>query len=386
MGVPVSSSPLAVIVNRRKKLDDPVASLACRAALIFVLTLMAAVPAAAQSGNTRELKVAIIVVPPFVMLQDGSYSGFGIDLWNAVAAQMKVTTDYRLMSDVTSLVEALRSKSVDIVGSPVTITAARDAEFDFSLPILQAGLQIMVRDTGQSSTANPLEDLLELLFSKTMLLWLGIALVLILIPAHLVWLLERGREGGMIRNPKYFPGIFEAMYWAVSGLTSQAQDMPHQWLARAFSFFWMFAGVVFVAFYTAQLTTTLTVRQMQGSIGGPDDLAGKRVATVADTVAADYLRAHNVQVQEFHRASSMIRALQTKQVDAIVFQAPALLYYAAHEGKGIVKVIGPEFDVAPIAFGFQLDSPLRRQVNQALLGLRENGTYQQIYDKWFGSQ
>jgi Bacterial extracellular solute-binding proteins, family 3/Ligand-gated ion channel len=117
----------------------------------------------------------------------------------------------------------------------------------------------------------------------------------------------------------------------------------------AFSVFWMFAGVVFVAFYTAQLTTNLTVRQMQGSIAGPDDLAGKRVATVASTVAADYLRAHNVEVQEFHRASSMIQALQSKQVDAIVFQAPVLLYDVAHEGKGIVKVVGPEFDVAPIA-------------------------------------
>jgi polar amino acid transport system substrate-binding protein len=161
---------------------------------MFLVTLILASPAAAQSSNPTELKVAIMVVPPFVMRQDGSYTGFGIDLWNAVATQMKVKTDYRFMSDVTSLVEALRSKSVDIVGSPVTITAARDAEFDFSLPIMQAGLQVMVRDTGGSTTPNTLEDLPELLFSKTMLLWLGIALVLVLIPAHLVWLLERGRR------------------------------------------------------------------------------------------------------------------------------------------------------------------------------------------------
>jgi polar amino acid transport system substrate-binding protein len=62
---------------------------------------------------------------------------------------------------------------------------------------------------------------------------------------------------------------------------------------------------------------------------------------------------------------------------------------AAHEGKGLVKLVGPEFNVAPIAFCFQLESPLRRKVNlrsqPQLLTLRENGTYQQIYDKWFGS-
>jgi ABC-type amino acid transport substrate-binding protein len=33
----------------------------------------------------------------------------------------------------------------------------------------------------------------------------------------------------------------------------------------------------------------------------------------------------------------------------------------------------------------QLDSLLRRKVDIALLKLRENGTYQQLYDKWFGS-
>jgi polar amino acid transport system substrate-binding protein len=63
----------------------------------------------------------------------------------------------------------------------------------------------------------------------------------------------------MISNRNYFPGVFEAMSWAISTLTSQASDMPHQWLARTFSIFWMFAGVVFVAFYTAQFTTALTV-------------------------------------------------------------------------------------------------------------------------------
>lgn len=162
----MSFSPLTIVVGHR----NSVSTRLCQGALILLLTLVAASPGAAQSGNIPELKVGIMVVPPFVMEQNGSYSGFGIDLWNAVATQMKVKTDYRLMSDVTSLVEALRSKSVDIVGSPVTITAARDAEFDFSLPITQAGLQIMVRDTGRSTTSNPLEDLLELLFSKTMLL------------------------------------------------------------------------------------------------------------------------------------------------------------------------------------------------------------------------
>ncbi|MGO9606713.1 MAG: transporter substrate-binding domain-containing protein [Candidatus Binataceae bacterium] len=351
-------------------------------ALVFIVSSSAA---AQDRSNPTELKVAVAVGPPFVMQQNGSLTGFSIDLWNAVAARMNVKTNYETMPDAASILEAMRSKRVEVVVAPVIITAARDEEFDFSLPIMQAGMQIVVRDTVETAAPNPLEDLLQLVFSKTAAIWLGIALLLVLIPAHLVWLFERGREDGIIKNRSYIPGIFEATYWAISCLATQAENMPHQWLARTLSAFWMFVGVVFVAFYTAQLTTTLTVRQIRGSIGGPEDLPGKRVATLANSPPADYLRAHNVQVQEFPQLGLMFQALQSKKVDAVVFTSPVLLYYAAHEGKGLVKPVGPEFNVAPIGFGFQLDSPLLRKVNVALLTLRENGTYQQLYDKWFGT-
>ena len=229
----------------------------------MVLVFMVSSVAAAQNrSNPTQLNVAVAVLPPFVMEQNGSLTGFSIDLWNAIASQMNVKTNYQTMPDAASILQAMRSRRVEIIAAPVVITKARGEEFDFSLPIMQAGMQIMVRDTGETAAPNPLEDLLGLLFSKTTLLWLGMALLLVLIPAHLIWWFERRKEDGMISNRKYFPGIFEAIYWALSTLTTQAEAMPRQWVGRTLSIFWMFAGVVFVAFYTAQLTTTLTVRQI----------------------------------------------------------------------------------------------------------------------------
>jgi len=114
-------------------------------------------------------------------------------------------------------------------------------------------------------------------------------------------------------------------------------------------------------------------------------LPGKQVATIAHSTAADYLREQNAQVLEFQTTDQMFKALLDKKVDAVVSVAPLLLYYAAHEGKGRVKAVGPEFNTAPAAIMVQLDSPLRRKINLALIALRENGTYQRIYDKWFGT-
>ena len=146
----------------------------------------------------------------------------------------------------------------------------------------------------------------------------------------------------------------------------------------------MFAGVVFVASYTAQLTTALTVEQIRGAIQGPDDLPGKRVGTIAQTLAVDYLREHRAQVQEFPTIDYLSKALIDKKVDAAFTAAPLLRYYAAHEGKGQVKLVGPEINIAPASIMVQLNSPLRKSIDGALLTLREDGTYQKLYEKWFG--
>jgi polar amino acid transport system substrate-binding protein len=335
-------------------------------------------------GKAPEVRVAVVVLPPLVMEQNGSLTGFSIELWNAIAKRLKVETSYQIMPDGNALEEAMRSKSADLTPT-VSITSARDAAFDFSYPTFEAGLQIMVRETGPTvKTATPLEDMLRLLFSRTTVEWFAVALLLVLLPAHLVWLLERQRPDGIVSSRKYFPGIFEAGFWGLSTLTSQAEGMPRQWVARALSIFWMFAGVVFVASYTAQLTTSLTVERILGSIEGPSDLPGKQVGTLAASIAADYLREQKAQVQEFV-PNELFKALLDKKVDAVVAASPLLAYYAAHEGKARVKLVGPVFNSAPVAIELQLDSPLRKKIDGALIVLRENGTYQQIYDKWFGA-
>ena len=66
--------------------------------------------------------------------------------------------------------------------------------------------------------------------------------------------------------------------------------------------------------------------------------------------------------------------------------APGLRYYAAQDGAGRVKMVGSEFNRKDIGFLFRLASPLRRQVSRVLVALREDGTYDKYYDKWFGSE
>lgn len=364
------------------------AALALRcAALLFVAGLLPpwGTPAFAQ-GHASVIRLAVAVIPPTVIEQNGKLTGFTIDIWNAVAARLKIQTQYQVAPGQATLNDCLQTGQCDLA-MPQFVTWERDQAFDFSTPVLTAGQRIMVRDTGDvsdSAVAGPIFALFHLLGSTTTLAWLATGLLLILIPAHIAWFLDRGGEDGVISSKKYFPGIFQAIYWAATTLLTQAEEAPRQWLARLTAVLLMFVGLVFVAFYTAQLTTDLTVQKIKGAINGPDDLPGRQVATIAGSISVDYLHNRGARVAEFPQPAQMYAALESGKVDAVVFAGPVLLYYANHEGKGRVKVVGPSINRSDVAFVYPVNSPLRRKVDSALLELRENGTYDAIYRRWFG--
>jgi polar amino acid transport system substrate-binding protein len=343
------------------------------------------VTAQENSPQPREVKVVTRVLPPMVIEREKALTGFSIDLMDEIANRLKLKVSYTVAPDVRALLEEVRSQRVELGISAVSITASREAEFDFSQPMLSAGLQILTR--GQTSTGgNPLGDMLRLLISWTSLAWLGIGALLILIPAHIVWFLERRHPEGIVPTKNYIPGIFYALYWAAGTLVTQAESAPKHALARVLALLWMFTGVVFVALYTAQLTATLTVQQIAGGINGPEDLAGKQVAVTSGSTAANAVRELRAQTLEVRQISEAFEALQDRKVDAIVFDAPVLLYYAANEGKGRVQLVGAPFRREDYGIVFPQGSKLRSEVNITLLRMREDGAYQRIYDRWFASR
>jgi polar amino acid transport system substrate-binding protein len=348
------------------------------------LLLCTATIATAQEP-AHGVRVATRVIPPMVIDDHGRLTGFSIELWNAIADKLKLATEYKVAPDVGALLEEVRSGKAELGISAISITAERDRQFDFSQPMLDAGLQILVRGGAAAAPSNPLLEFLRLLSSPTIAVWLGIALLLIIVPAHIVWLVERRHEQGIIPDRRYVPGIFHAMWWAGATLATQAEQMPRHWIARVLAILWMFVGVVFVAYYTAQLTASLTVQQIRGAIAGPDDLPGKRVATTRNSTAAAYLRAQKADTTEVAEIGAAYQLLLDKKVEAVVFDAPVLSYYASHDGKGKVDLVGPVFRKEAFGIVFPLDSPLRKEVDRALLDLRENGTYQKLAETWFGT-
>jgi polar amino acid transport system substrate-binding protein len=359
-------------------------ALAAEVARGLAMALFICVTWSMAEGGTTKLRVATRIVPPMVIERNGVLSGFSIELWNSIGERLNRETEYVVMPNVSELLDAVEGGRVDLAIAAISITSERENRLDFSQPIMNSGLQILVRGTAANVEPNPLRELMQLFFSRTLLIWLGIALLLILVPAHLIYFTERHHRDGIIPSKTYFPGIFHAMFWAAGTLATQADQMPRHWMARIVAVLWMFTGVVFVAFYTAQLTATLTVQQIRGPINGPQDLAGKSIGTTRGSTATTYLNEVKAEVVEFEKVDDLYNALLNQQVDAVVFDSPALLYYATHDGRGRARIVGNVFHREDYGIVFPTGSPLRKHVNEALLELRESDTYQRIYEEWFG--
>lgn len=356
-----------------------------RLLLLLALALIVAAhkpPAAvARPEALRQASVRVVTkeLAPLVVKEGGRLSGFSIELWDAIAEQLGLQYELVEVGSVREQLAAVEDGSAELAIAGISMTPEREAVLDFSYPILNAGLQIMVSaksETGLSALVAP-----EVLQPMLQVLLVGI--IILLVMAHVIWIVERP-------NPdfpdNYLPGVWEGIWWAVSTFTTSGYPgpTPRQALRRLLVMFWMLLSVILIAQFTASVTSLMTVQRLSSAVDGPSDLPGKRVATVQGSTAASYLEKQRIDFVGVARIEQAYDLLRAGDVDAMVFDAPVLLYHALNQGRGTLQVVGPIFQDESYGIALPTGSPLREPINEALLTLRQDGTYDAIYERWFG--
>ncbi|MGB3482301.1 MAG: transporter substrate-binding domain-containing protein [Mycobacterium sp.] len=373
-------------------------------AVMFVVALLSAVPpvtptAAAEPVTATEpvpvpepvtaaepetITVVVHTLEPFVMQNtSGELTGFSIDLWKEVASRLDWDTEFIETDNVQGQLNSVAERIADVAVGAISLTADREEVFDFSQPTLDAGLQIIVPVHDTRPAVPGLGGYLDLLLSRTMLIWLSAAVVVSTVPAHIFWLIER-RTAEPVVSRSYYPGILQSFGWGIGSLVGKNSTTATKTITQTLAILWGFAGIVFVSFYSANLSATLTVAKLDAKITGPADLYGKSVATVGGTTAATFLQGMGIEATETQNIEDSYHLLREEDYDAVVFDAPVLRYYVAHRGEGVAVMAGPVFQEENQGFVFDAHSPLRKPINQAMFRMREDGTYNLIKQKWFG--
>lgn len=132
----------------------------------------------------------------------------------------------------------------------------------------------------------------------------------------------------------------------------------------------------------------ILVRQEEERIDSVEDLEGLQVGTKMGSTSYDFLLAilsDHHRVTTYPGSADMYNALMASALDAVVFDAPNVGYFARNRGKGQVKTVGPLYQSQQYGIAFRKDSKWLGEVNSALGEIRRDGTYRAIYQKWFGS-
>lgn len=351
-------------------------------ACLALLAMLAGPVAVAQ--NASEKRVAVRVLSPFVIENDNGLSGFSIELWRAIEQELGWRSTLIKTENVRAQIESVRSGEADLVISAVSITSERAQIVDFSQPMFDSGLQIMVRGNGGGAT--PFDAMLSYLISESFLQLLALLLALILLPLPIIWLLERAKGSEIFSAETRIGAFFKSVWWTTTTLIGQGSENPSSVGGRVFTVFWMFIGLIFVSYFTGNVTAALTVQKLESGINSPSDLYGRKVITVQGTTAAAFLDQLGIQSRKVPDVSAAFDAVERAEADAMVFDAPILAYYVNTRGAGRVQLAGSVFKPESYGIVFPLGSPLRGDVNRALLKLKENGRYQELYDRYFRAQ
>ncbi len=350
---------------------------AMRKLALFILMLIWPMQGLTQSSA---IKVATVTRPPFSMSEGGRETGFSLELWHTIAQELNLDYEIVRYDNFSRMLAAVETRNVDLAVANISIKASREQVLDFSQPIFDSGLQVMVpvKSSGTSS-------LFKAILSVDLLLAVLLAFAMLFGGGMLMWRLERQAQPYFDRPMK--EAMFPSFWWALNLVVNGGfeERVPRTIFGRMFAVLLVISSLFIVSVFVARITSVMTVDAITHNVHSTNDLYGKSVGTIQGSTAADFLGARDIAYSGFEDLHGLLAAFEGEQLEAVVFDAPILAYYVLNDGAGIGELAGSVFLRESYGIALPSDSDMREMINLEILALRENGTYKTLHDSWFGS-
>ena len=131
------------------------------------------------------------------------------------------------------------------------------------------------------------------------------------------------------------------------------------------------------------------VAEDDDSITSIDDLEGKTIATRLGSTSADYIE-NNIEgatANTYEQLDQAYLAVEGGGADAVLYDAPNVEYYILTAGEGKLKTVGELIEAQDYGIAVaQGNEELVTAMNEALAEMIDDGTYSEIFEKWFGEE
>lgn len=354
--------------------------------LMCVFSLMAALSFSVYAQKEAEitaLTVAVAGDKPFVIYNPDSKSleGISLSIWEKIAKQKNWTYQYKYFDSVDKALNALKQGQVDLLAGPISITSERVKDFRFSQPYYQSSLTIASRDENASFWGK-----IKPFFSMQLLIAICIFLSLLASVGLLFWLAERKH------SPEQFPadpkkGIANGMWLAIVTMSTTGYgDMaPVSLKGRVVAGCWMIISLIFATSMIAGIASTLTLSGFSSStITQVEQFPGKKIATKMGSPAVGFIDEHQGKTVLVSTLTDAMEKLKNKDVDAVVFDRPQLLFYKNKHKAENINIPSAEYYKQGYGFAFRNDSELINEINLILLTLSEEQKIEKIMTEYIG--
>ena len=350
--------------------------------ILLWLHLLFPVHALCQENDltTRSLLVGAMETPPACIKKaDNQWEGFSIEIWQVVAQRIGVPFEFREYNNLESLLDALEKKEIDVIPA-LAVQDRFEATMDFSQSYLKSGLAIAV----PAEAANyRWIKVIESIFSPHILKAIVLLLLMSLLFGIIVWRFERRQNSEMFDDGSV-KGIGDGIWWAVVTMSTvgYGDKAPKTIGGRIAALIWMIFSIVFIAGFTATITSQLTISELKGKVRGFNDLYHTKVGCILKSEAGDYLTKKGVTAISFDNIQKGLAAVDSRQIDAFVLDEKILKYLAKSNFPGRIQVIDSTFDEYFVSIALQQKSPLRKPINKALLKLMKTEGWAEIMNRY----
>lgn len=328
------------------------------------------------------VKVGLYESPPFVMTgPENKPQGMAVDIWEKLADRLGVKPEYSVYPTLSELRGATQRGEIGVAVTNMTITQERAKSVDFTQPWFDAGMRILVSETADTGPWAVLEGLAS---AGHLSAYGWLALVIVLATLGLTFFDRRFDPDFPSR---WRDGLADSFHNVMSVATSgriPARKNLFGWVGRIWSAIWLVCGIGVLAYVTSTVTSVMTTLAITGAISGPDDLPGKTVGVFEGTVQEQFARTMGLDRRSYPGIEAAVQALEDDQISAIIGDAPVLEYYVKMNPDRGLDVVGPIFEPDKYAFALHTGSPLTRPITVELLGLKEDGTIDQLKRDYFG--
>ncbi|MBT5338203.1 transporter substrate-binding domain-containing protein [Candidatus Falkowbacteria bacterium] len=334
--------------------------------------------------NKKTLTVGVSIIQPLVMeTKGGKFNGFEIELWERVAKYLGRKFEYKKYK-FKNLLDKVKEKKVDLAIAGITRNEEREKVVDFSYYTLDTGLGILVSGRGKVGLLGLIKSFFTREVKRLVFLVLGL-FIFVFVFSHLLWFFERG-IGAFAAD--YGTGIFESLWWVIVTVSTVGYGdyVPLTAMGRAFGIVVILSGYILYVIIIAEISSIMTIRRIKSNIQSTKDLHGKKVATLKHTVSVDALEKLKAKIVLVDKIEQAYKKLEFGKVDAVVFDAPTLHYYANHQGLGKVLVLDNIFQTQSYGIALPENSDLIENINRGLLNLHDTGEYQELHKKWFSEE